>query len=123
MIAVYLEKVDVLHCCGAGCPGASVENGDLTKEFAAFHNVECDLIPRGRCRVDPNPTRQNAVEAVAGVAFAENIAMRLKPHHGGKPDELIERLLWHCRNQKVLRKQLASHRGRIGDDHSRITSV
>ena len=97
------EQVRLLHGRRARGARASVEQCDLPEELTRLQHVEHDLASLRRGGVDPHPPRQNAIEAVARVAFAEDLPVRLEPGDRREFHEVIERPLRHRRNQKVLR--------------------
>jgi hypothetical protein len=117
MGAVNAQQVRLLHRRRTRRPRAAVEQGDFAEQIALLLHVEHDLGPFGRVGVDPYAARQDAVKAIALIAFAEDHPVRLEPRDRREFDEVVERPFRHGRNEQMLRQQLAPYRGRIGADH------
>jgi hypothetical protein len=78
MVAMNAHQVRLLHRRGTRRPRAAVEQSDLTKQFARLKDVEHDLVPIERAREDPHPTREDAIQAIPRIAFAEYLAVCLE---------------------------------------------
>ncbi len=103
---VDLEQLGLPDTPCVGCPQRAVEEGDLTKNIARFHDAEDDFLAAWNGSADADSTGQHAIKGIAGVAFQKEgfVVFQMAGH--AETDKTLDHPCLHVAKQVMSRQQL-----------------